>query len=822
MMSKPLRKDPSEQGHSQHYLGYLRLPDRQLARQVLKPGVSLDVYFEALDLSNNEQVRWHGEVLGDMFEDNVDPTYDIVLLLSRKEDDDRELTDSTSALAEYSAENATTIYIKARDSDKTTRRIVKTLSDFLSKDDPKSMSLKETIQARNIVDYGPNHLFDDLSEAQESEIARLRSQLTPSQRTGHDYIRNIQTLCADVKGPPGTGKTFFGITEAQILRKANKKVLMISPTNACVDSLAKRYDKLCPEDKIIRLHSLITEDRIVHKTKTPTTELEAAAVERERALLANLPLLRVGKRTAFHLSLCERSLNNAGYERRDSGEMGLKENPPSEWQEFRDLFATLATANEEQLKRLDELWSTLKAATLGECSILAATCSGALENALISGINFDAIIADQSAFATEMGILAPVLARVEHLKLAIFVGDASQLRPVVTSHNMPSMIGGGNYRANPMSQQLKYSFLQRMHDAGVKSILLKEQYRMVHGLATNSSSVFYKNQIVNGAATELVARPAAQAILKFLKEKYPDHAGQVPHLFINVPDGVCMTDPGVSSRKNIQNTVHVINFILAALTKVPNLKPEDIVILTAYKAQRDLYAATLRKLDKIVSHRLAKICLSTIDAFQGNENSIAILDTVTSMHRFGAIGFMPDPRRLNVGITRGRNAFIMVGDMNVLGSDVYGPRNVDDIGPDDEYDQAWLDITAMRKVYTFYQESRCIVTTDTESTLEQIRDAVSSTQDIIDLKPAFKYLERINDAKKKKLESMVCNRCRQTGHYQNDCPNSRSKDPKSIICGKCGSTGHKGSECSKVICHRCKQEGHKVEECPMPRDMSIL
>ena len=57
--------------------------------------------------------------------------------------------------------------------------------------------------------------------------------------------------------------------------------------------------------------------------------------------------------------------------------------------------------------------------------------------------------------------------------------------------------------------------------------------------------------------------------------------------------------------------------------------------------------------------------ISSVDAMQGNEHDIIILSCVRSNSK-RALGFVHDPRRLNVAITRARRALIVVGNAHVL------------------------------------------------------------------------------------------------------------------------------------------------------------
>jgi superfamily I DNA and/or RNA helicase len=66
--------------------------------------------------------------------------------------------------------------------------------------------------------------------------------------------------------------------------------------------------------------------------------------------------------------------------------------------------------------------------------------------------------------------------------------------------------------------------------------------------------------------------------------------------------------------------------------------------------------------DQTLQRRLS---VGTVDSFQGQERGIIAI-TLTRSNPQGEIGFLPDIRRMNVGMTRARRKLLLVGDSSTL------------------------------------------------------------------------------------------------------------------------------------------------------------
>ena len=111
-------------------------------------------------------------------------------------------------------------------------------------------------------------------------------------------------------------------------------------------------------------------------------------------------------------------------------------------------------------------------------------------------------------------------------------------------------------------------------------------------------------------------------------------------------------DPISCSLYNI-GEAEIINNLLDNLKKT-GLKYDQIAILTPYNAQKTL----LRR-----NH--PEHTVETINAFQGQEADVVICSFVRS-NPHSKLGFVADPRRLTVALTRARRLWIGVGDSSLL------------------------------------------------------------------------------------------------------------------------------------------------------------
>jgi len=162
-------------------------------------------------------------------------------------------------------------------------------------------------------------------------------------------------------------------------------------------------------------------------------------------------------------------------------------------------------------------------------------------------------------------------------------------------------------------------------------------------------------------------------------------------IFIDTSGIECRQEKLVATagRLSLQNKLEarVVQQLVYRLVECGVL-PQDVGILTAYGAQRDLLVYVLHPASSDTpacrrwQKRAARILLGdadpnagdphprvhTVDGFQGSEQEYIIFSAVRSGGK-GSAGFVGDPRRVCVLLTRARKGLIIVGDRSMLQRD---------------------------------------------------------------------------------------------------------------------------------------------------------
>lgn len=162
----------------------------------------------------------------------------------------------------------------------------------------------------------------------------------------------------------------------------------------------------------------------------------------------------------------------------------------------------------------------------------------------------------------------------------VMVGDKAQLPPVVLSHN----------KTKGFSSPLRMSLFQRLNLMGQPSVLLNEQYRMVDVMGSMVLTLFYSSQLTNAPGTNVRDRPRSQQIVKYLHTVYNVNS---PFLLLQV-HGTTLQDAN-KSKYNVESASAALTLGLDMIDKKV-IQPQDLLIMTSYRAQFRLYRQPIRTL----------------------------------------------------------------------------------------------------------------------------------------------------------------------------------------------------------------------------------
>ena len=100
--------------------------------------------------------------------------------------------------------------------------------------------------------------------------------------------------------------------------------------------------------------------------------------------------------------------------------------------------------------------------------------------------------------------------------------------------------------------------------------------------------------------------------------------------------------------------------------------PGQIGVVTPYEGQRSYIVNYMQFNGSLKKDLYKEIEVASVDAFQGREKDYIILSCVRSNEHQG-IGFLNDPRRLNVALTRAKYGVVILGNPKVLSKVWYTP-----------------------------------------------------------------------------------------------------------------------------------------------------
>jgi hypothetical protein len=300
----------------------------------------------------------------------------------------------------------------------------------------------------------------------------------------------------------------------------------------------------------------------------------------------------------------------------------------------------------ERLALLEE-WSLrvgrspdFNAALLSSAQVIAGTCVGVASVKGMEQVAYDLCIIDEASKATATEILIPMV----RSRRWIIVGDPKQLPPFFEEL-------GEELRAEFEDKEVKATLLDRLLDdsdglpEGCRAAL-RNQYRMIKRIGDLVSVCFYDKQLNSPLETHglklehAFPKPVMWYSTHKLENRTERHEGQT---FSNPAE------------------VAVIRQQLQRLQFVAKMQKRrfSVAVISGYTAQVEL----LREMESqgIAEWQDLDVVCNSVDAFQGRQADVCIYSVVRSNSQ-GNLGFLREHPRLNVALSRGKSALVIVGD----------------------------------------------------------------------------------------------------------------------------------------------------------------
>lgn len=273
---------------------------------------------------------------------------------------------------------------------------------------------------------------------------------------------------------------------------------------------------------------------------------------------------------------------------------------------------------------------------LNAAEVICTTCVGAGDPRL-QHLRFRQVLVDEATQAMEAECLIPI---VLGSKQVILVGDHCQLGPVILSKQAAKA-------------GLARSLFERLVLLEVRPIRLQVQYRMHPSLSEFPSNMFYEGTLKNGISHY-------ERIMTGLDFPWPNPSRPMFFLVNNGNEEMAATGTSYLNRSEASSVERIVTHMLK-----DGVLPSQIGVITPYEGQRAYVVSYMSKNGPLPTELYNGIEVASVDSFQGREKEFIIVSCVRSNEQQG-IGFLRDPRRLNVALTRAKYGVIIIGNARLL------------------------------------------------------------------------------------------------------------------------------------------------------------
>ena len=277
--------------------------------------------------------------------------------------------------------------------------------------------------------------------------------------------------------------------------------------------------------------------------------------------------------------------------------------------------------------------------------------------------HFSYIFIDEASQATELESLIPFTIVSTQNKITggtlhaqvVIAGDHHQLGPVVRCKKIQHLLG-----RSLMERLMECEPYQKVKNKYNSRYITKLicNYRSQKPILHIPNKLFYDN--------ELLCCAKSDKKLSLNMSISPNKAFPITFFAIQGKE-IRHQSGSVYNTEEITAVMYYTKKLMAGKLGTRQIQEQDIGIITPFKRQKIMIDKVLNKLG------LHNITVGTVETFQGQEKEIIILTTVRTKSfehdDIEHIGFLSNPKRFNVAVTRAKNALIVIGDPSILRKD---------------------------------------------------------------------------------------------------------------------------------------------------------
>ncbi len=455
-----------------------------------------------------------------------------------------------------------------------------------------------------------------------------------------------------IHGPPGTGKTTTAIEVLQQCVDRGETVLATAASNTAVDNVVEflatqgadvvRLGHPARVTDTLHAHTLDAriEDHVMYQRAKKKREKAFAVLDRQEDLTPPSGRWRRGMSDRKIKEFAEQGRGSRGVPPERIEEM-------ADWLNLQEHADTLFDEAEKlEQEAIDEV--------LEAADVVCSTNSTAGSD-LLDGHTFDTLVIDEATQATAPSCWIPIT----HARRAILVGDHKQLPPTIL--NQEAAQSGLQHT---LFERLAHHHETNPEAPGSIRSLLRTQYRMHETIMGFPNRTFYDDRL----EADDTVRDHTLADLGVTQDTLPaderrdilDPEAPLVYVDTSALDAPEHQRPGSHSRENPREAELVTQLTTDLLEA--GMDPSDVAVISPYDDQVD-------RIDRALA--LDALEVDTVDGFQGREKEVVFVSLVRSNDR-GNIGFLDEPRRFNVAVTRARRKVVVVGDAStVAAGDVF-------------------------------------------------------------------------------------------------------------------------------------------------------